>query len=61
MFSSWTLSDQRTIAYIRDITKILAEYSWIYCVRNTDIFVEDVLEKIPSEVTRHALFQNCTT
>lgn len=49
--SPHNLDLETTRCYIRDIAKILAEYSWIYSVRNTDIFLRNVLERIPSEVS----------
>lgn len=50
MFQSWSTDHDSAISHLKNITKILAEYSWIYSVRNTDIFVHDVLDKIPTEV-----------
>ncbi|XP_035225383.1 protein RRNAD1-like isoform X1 [Stegodyphus dumicola] len=47
--SMWNMDHETILKYLSEITELLAEYSWIYNVRNTDIFLHDVLEKIPSE------------
>lgn len=46
---SWNISEEKAYEFIQDITRTLAEYSWIYVTRNTNIFLNDVLEKIPIE------------
>lgn len=48
---SWNLDEVTAFAYIREITKVLAEFSWIYSTKNTEIFICDVLENIPSDVS----------
>lgn len=45
--SAFQIDDISIITYLTDVTQILAKYSWIYNVRNTEIFIHDVLEKIP--------------
>ncbi|GFY65838.1 protein RRNAD1 [Trichonephila inaurata madagascariensis] len=45
--SAFQMDDISSMTYLRDVTQILAEYSWIYNVRNTEIFIHNVLENIP--------------
>ena len=56
MFQSWGTDHDSAITYLRSITKILAEYSWIYSVRNTEIFAQNVLDKIPAEVNVKVIY-----
>ncbi|KAG8193299.1 hypothetical protein JTE90_003786 [Oedothorax gibbosus] len=45
--SAWSFNDLCAIKYLEQVTDILAQYSWIYETRNTDIILHNVLEKIP--------------
>ncbi|GFQ64920.1 protein RRNAD1 [Trichonephila clavata] len=45
--SAFQMDNISLMIYLRDVTQILAEYSWVYNVRNTEIFIHDVLENIP--------------
>ncbi|GIY39926.1 protein RRNAD1 [Caerostris darwini] len=46
--SAFQIDDDTAIKYLKDVTHILAEYSWIYNVRNTDILIYKALDNIPS-------------
>ncbi|GFT76364.1 protein RRNAD1 [Nephila pilipes] len=45
--TAFQIDDTSIVSYFIDLTQILAEYSWIYDVRNTEIFIHNVLENIP--------------
>lgn len=49
-FSAWRMEDSSQVKYLEQVINILAKYSFIYKTRNTDLFLNNVLEDIPFEV-----------
>ncbi|XP_042897571.1 methyltransferase-like protein 25B isoform X3 [Parasteatoda tepidariorum] len=49
LYTALRIDGNNICDYLESVTNLLAEFSWVYNFRNIDIFIYDVLEKIPAD------------